>query len=491
MQASRQKTLQLGSPAKEISGKPKFQDSQRSPGIESVSTNTGGVGGGNPWSPGRSAYRLKRYSIGGATTMFREEDIPQEDDPLAAIYGQQAIDSRTNPKTWTHSEKLRNWEKRLHGDAKLAEKDEQLRHHREQQQAHDASLTEAFGQSVGASPGSPRARSCEASNGRGIAGHPSQIGMRAAFTDRALKLAHMSEHFSLAHTADASMETQSQRASVASGSPASFDMPAAGNGSLTKAPKSALATMHMHSADAGSPLTTARAASNPHSDRMGYLLQQAAESERDQDQVKEDEDLFRHQMGNRHPGDMAPTTRAITKARARSAESFAGASRPWGSKLDVFKNAAPGEEGERHSTRRHVQDWLPSDRVTMAQCLTSARDDAAAEPVDIVFMQGHSPPCTKFSSTADQKKQGSPKKQGWKDGPSGRPDYWFDRTGAYGTGRRRGRGECFEHSAESTKQSIARDAESAAMYRYELMATGEATPRACSQPPVYNPFRRR
>jgi hypothetical protein len=209
---------------------------------------------------------------------------------------------------------------------------------------------------------------------------------------------------------------------------------------------------------------------------MGYHLsnqQVSKDPERDQAQLKNEESLFRHQLGHRAPGGMAPTTRDITKARARSAESFAGVSRPCGGKLDIFKNAAPAEEGERHTERRHVQDWLPSDRATMAQCLSSPRE--SAEPVDLVFMQGHSPPSTKFSNTCNKKQVG-------------RPDYCFDRACAYGTGRRRGRGEGYEHSAESTKQSITRDAASAAMYRYELIACGEAAPRARSQPPAYNPL---
>lgn len=493
MQASRQETFQLGSPAKQISSRPAFQDSQRSPGIESVSTNTGGVGGGNPWSPSpagsRSAYRLKRYSVGGATQMFKEEDLKEETGPTSAMYGDR-VGGGTNPQAWTNSEKLSKWELRLHGDAKIAEKDDQLRQHREQQQAHDASLTEAFSRNVRPAPGSPRATSCEATTGTGIAGHPSQKGMRTAFTDRALKQAHMSEHFSLGHPEDAAQNQWDSAAERGAGSPASFDMPAAGNGGLTKGPKGALATMHMDGT--GSPGGNSARAKTSTESKVGYLITHATVSKdpaRDETQVKRDEGFFRKQMGNRGTGDMAPTARDITRARARSADNLhAGAfHRPWGVNLDIFTEKPPAKGGEKHTERRQVQDWLPSDRVKVADCLVSARDDAAGAATELVYMQGHSPPSTKFSTAFCQKQGGSKDKEGWKGFTGGRPAFVFDNTKAYGSGRRMGRGENHEFSAQSTKHAIGRDAESAIMYRYELIATGEATPRAFSQPPVYNP----
>lgn len=234
--------LDLQDPHKSVASKPTFQASQGSPGLESLSTNTGGNPvstntGGNPWSPGRYG-RLKRYSVGGATQVFKDEDLPKDADD--SPQGVAATMARGNPQAWAHSDNVRKWEKRLHGDVRMDDHDELHHDERQKQQALDASLSEAFGQFSR----SPRPKSRE-----GIASHPAQRGMRAAFTDRSLKQAHMAEHWSLAHEAEGS----ARRPSVGCVSPASFDMPAAGEGLTSRGPRGALDTMHMDSADAGPP----------------------------------------------------------------------------------------------------------------------------------------------------------------------------------------------------------------------------------------------
>jgi len=96
--------------------------------------------------------------------------------------------------------------------------------------------------------------------------------------------------------------------------------------------------------------------------------------------------------------------------------------------------------------------------------------------MDIVFVHGQSPPTTKFCGPGQRPQKG------------GRPNAWSDPTRSYSLGRRGGRGEGAGFSAEATRHSAARDAESVAMYKYERIATGEDRPRACSQPPAYNPL---
>jgi len=419
-----------------------------------MSTNTGG----SPWSPGRYG-RLRGYSAGGATQVFKDEDLMKDLDGPAVSSRRKA---RGNPQEWTHSEKMRTWEKRLYGDVRTEDHDELHCDERQMQQALDASLSEGFGQFARSPRDGPR---------EGVAGHPAQRGMRAAFTDRSLKQAHQAGHH-WKHTEDVPVaEGSGRKPSVGGVSLASFDMHAAGEGATSR--RGGLDTMHMYSPGSGPRGTSARYTRSASRDCVGYHLRRSPrEPERDRAQVQQEESLLRSKFGPRGPGEMAPST----GRRAHSEEPWAGNITQRGSNLDLFRDASPRPAaggGEMHTARRQVQNWLPSDRVTMSQCL-SRRDDGAAEPMPIVFVHGQSPATSRFEKFLLEK-------------GGGRPVSWSDPKRSYSLGRRRGRGDEVHYSAEATKHSAMRDSASQAMFRYERIASGDDRPRACSQPPVYNP----